>query len=574
MAPSMDSVFHTRLVQARGNEIFELIKALPRRPPVAKVAACAHALGLSKSHRTIIERYLADFCDRRLAVQAIMAVTPTMSPSQAWRPLLLLCKLRHGEALAALIASGLALPASEHVPFRQAFNLLMANHAIRLRKHIIDIATGSDLQSSLFISRWAFNIDQHQTVIALQRIALSDVAPLDLRGKATIAFTVFAPRQAMDLLTSQLLTCSVAEALTAIQKLLMASEPEAHDWMLRRLHSEATGGLSVAAATYLAMGNDRSCVEVLDVWLRSQLPDAQNASDVLVRDDVAHVVAAIHQAGDARWAPQIEEWLRDPQVRERIRRALILGRTECGFQLLLEEIRAAETNGMFRPVVDALRNYGKRAVEVVELVLQRGDTRLMKRTAEIADQIWPGRSLESLVHTAERAPADEVPATSVKPAPTESDRVPRLNQPQRKQRLTSSFQRDQDVVDLVKGVEDGVCQTCGRCLTDFRSGAPYSEAHHIRPLSHDGPDDQSNVLCLCPLCHRLFHLGAIGITAAGDILKAADLNETVLPRLRTAAGRSLDPDCILYHWSVFFVKPPEAVFMRDELTEMIFLKGT
>lgn len=45
-------------------------------------------------------------------------------------------------------------------------------------------------------------------------------------------------------------------------------------------------------------------------------------------------------------------------------------------------------------------------------------------------------------------------------------------------------------------------------------GGPYAEAAHIRPLGspHDGPDDLTNLLCLCPNDHVLLDKGAITIS--------------------------------------------------------------
>src|SRR5437667_11868859 len=33
--------------------------------------------------------------------------------------------------------------------------------------------------------------------------------------------------------------------------------------------------------------------------------------------------------------------------------------------------------------------------------------------------------------------------------------------------------------------------------------------HHIDEVSHGGGDDLSNLIVLCPTCHRLYHLGTI-----------------------------------------------------------------
>lgn len=49
------------------------------------------------------------------------------------------------------------------------------------------------------------------------------------------------------------------------------------------------------------------------------------------------------------------------------------------------------------------------------------------------------------------------------------------------------------------------------------AAGPYAERAHIRPLGspHDGPDDESNILCLCPNHHALFDLG--GVAVADDL---------------------------------------------------------
>jgi predicted HNH restriction endonuclease len=36
---------------------------------------------------------------------------------------------------------------------------------------------------------------------------------------------------------------------------------------------------------------------------------------------------------------------------------------------------------------------------------------------------------------------------------------------------------------------------------------PYTEVHHIEPLSEGGEDVLENVACLCPAHHREVHIG-------------------------------------------------------------------
>lgn len=85
----------------------------------------------------------------------------------------------------------------------------------------------------------------------------------------------------------------------------------------------------------------------------------------------------------------------------------------------------------------------------------------------------------------------ELPPQSFMPAP-------------RVETLVSRIIRDTPAAKALKDLYDGHCQVCG--LTLQIEGRNYCEVHHLRPLGHphDGPDDQSNMLCLCPNHHALF----------------------------------------------------------------------
>lgn len=72
--------------------------------------------------------------------------------------------------------------------------------------------------------------------------------------------------------------------------------------------------------------------------------------------------------------------------------------------------------------------------------------------------------------------------------------------------------RDTALGRVVKKLYDYRCQVCGETLLCV--GGPYAEAAHVRPLGrpHDGPDEISNLLCLCPNHHVLLDRGAISIS--------------------------------------------------------------
>jgi predicted restriction endonuclease len=69
--------------------------------------------------------------------------------------------------------------------------------------------------------------------------------------------------------------------------------------------------------------------------------------------------------------------------------------------------------------------------------------------------------------------------------------------------------RDSRKVRSLKKLHDNVCQLCRGRMT-FPDGTGYSEVHHLRPLGkpHNGPDNESNMLVVCPNCHVLLDFGA------------------------------------------------------------------
>ena len=82
----------------------------------------------------------------------------------------------------------------------------------------------------------------------------------------------------------------------------------------------------------------------------------------------------------------------------------------------------------------------------------------------------------------------------------------------RRQTITMRIVRDTVKSRTVKELYDYTCQVCGIRL-DTPAG-PYAEGAHIKPLGipHNGPDVESNILCLCPNHHVLLDDGAITLT--------------------------------------------------------------
>ena len=68
--------------------------------------------------------------------------------------------------------------------------------------------------------------------------------------------------------------------------------------------------------------------------------------------------------------------------------------------------------------------------------------------------------------------------------------------------------RDTRLTRQLKRLHSDKCQICDNSI-QLKSGKTYSEAHHIKPLSHGGPDIAQNIIILCPNHHVMCDYGAI-----------------------------------------------------------------
>jgi putative restriction endonuclease len=105
---------------------------------------------------------------------------------------------------------------------------------------------------------------------------------------------------------------------------------------------------------------------------------------------------------------------------------------------------------------------------------------------------------------------DEQPTQEVPNEPSNSH-----GETKRVQTTVQRIVRDTKIAKRVKQLHNYQCQVCGTALET--SAGLYAEAAHIKPLGqpHNGPDVESNILCLCPNHHVLFDNG--GFTIADDL---------------------------------------------------------
>lgn len=78
--------------------------------------------------------------------------------------------------------------------------------------------------------------------------------------------------------------------------------------------------------------------------------------------------------------------------------------------------------------------------------------------------------------------------------------------------LASRYERDQELIQLIKRLRGSRCQICDFSFKTT-SGENYSECHHLEHLAKSGLDVSKNILVLCANHHRQFHFGLIQVVS-------------------------------------------------------------
>ncbi len=104
--------------------------------------------------------------------------------------------------------------------------------------------------------------------------------------------------------------------------------------------------------------------------------------------------------------------------------------------------------------------------------------------------------------------------------------VPTDEKTLRRKRQIEAIVRNKKLVADIKKKYANTCQLCGTRI-QVRPGRYYSEVHHLQPLGqpHNGPDHESNVLCVCPNHRTLLDFFAIPLDLS-KLRAKHDINDT------------------------------------------------
>ena len=74
-----------------------------------------------------------------------------------------------------------------------------------------------------------------------------------------------------------------------------------------------------------------------------------------------------------------------------------------------------------------------------------------------------------------------------------------------KRKIANLIVRNRALSRHIKKSKNYICQICQTPGFKKTKGELYAEAHHIEPLSQGGSHFSTNILVLCPTCHRKIH---------------------------------------------------------------------
>lgn len=77
--------------------------------------------------------------------------------------------------------------------------------------------------------------------------------------------------------------------------------------------------------------------------------------------------------------------------------------------------------------------------------------------------------------------------------------------------MTIQYQRNDAITVLVKRLAEGICDLCVEPAPFQTAEGPYLECHHVQRLADEGPDTMTNVVALCPNCHRRMHFAGSAV---------------------------------------------------------------
>lgn len=555
MISHIDTQFYKALSRSRTNkEVFECVKYVTKNPTPPILHAFVSCLFISKLHRKAISRCIRNRL-REKAIPALLDTINSLSSINKVKQLILLCKLGHKPSLPQMVG---AITKIQDIPLeiQKSVSVFLTNYAVNFTNEFIRLIQSDSPVLILFAAPWCVKYEPKLACKQLLNISINSNVHETLRNQAFGLLSHYDPASALEVLAEGNVSFDINTALKAMECAYSSDDYEPEEGLLSNIFSNGRDDIKIAAAVLLSVEGHKQAIDLLRSWLIVKFKEIQ--TQTLDRNkytffSINKGAIALARINDKEFVSFLSSYDPPDNYKDGCQRIWFASKHPIGLAMLVKKLEeASDVDKMFSPMVSALKTYGVGAQMILHYVLAKGDERLKKRAAELSASIWPGRSLEELVNQYENSKKEKVAEKTVS------------KRPDRRERVSLLLERDPTIPKTLKELEDYTCQVCGRRLLNMKNGEPYAEIHHIHPLGHDGTDSIDNVLCLCPLCHRLFHLGAIGIDSELRLYLALGCKEHLLSSLRICKSRKVSDDALRYHWISFFAVPQGIRFCKDE----------
>jgi 5-methylcytosine-specific restriction enzyme A len=130
---------------------------------------------------------------------------------------------------------------------------------------------------------------------------------------------------------------------------------------------------------------------------------------------------------------------------------------------------------------------------------------LLEKADEVDEEPKPEETINVNKQVATAKTAEEIDTIL-----TAIENANRGKEPAVRRRVASAIARNTKIAKLIKERYHYRCTICGTIGFEKRDGSRYAEVHHIEELGNSGLDVPSNIICVCPTCHRVIHYGSEG----------------------------------------------------------------
>jgi hypothetical protein len=569
---SSNSNFYKKVYKAKRKELLQISREVASANDKDKINDYISCLHVSKDHRKTITKTIIQNLGKK-ATPILIKNLELLNGKEKIYQLLLLLQLGHKNYFHLMMKEYIEFSSNQKDLDKYMCEYL-TNNIDKYNEEIPDIFKQNQTDLIVFISSWTIKPFHDLTIESIYNYLKMAESISNDSEKAILLLSTHEPSRAFNIIEQKSNIFTVKTLHRSLNLLKSNYDLEQFIHNLNKLFLDNTEKhqmkYRILFGSFLIQNNSQNINEIIYKWIENEYTNILNENGLQISDDVylleitAKKLLNINHLQTAKLLSS--NMKKNYGNFEFIKKLFITTNHPLGKKILYDYIVDLKDSNnidkIFKPMAVAIYNYKLDCVEILKLILEIKDKRLIDRANEIIKEVLNLGSINELLKQ-----------NSNKEIETNENQLIQNNSntltAKKKELLYSRIDRDSLLVKTIKNFAEHICQVCGRKLINLKNNQPYSEVHHIKPLAHDGSDTIDNVINLCPLCHRLFHLGAVGIDSEQNIVKSTKIEENFLQTLRKNENHNISLDSLRYHWITFFVNDTGRKFSANDQIENI-----